>query len=105
MPFWLSLSLTRRSYTAGGPFVPHVETAVKEAGEERKKEEERKNDPGGRGEGKVVQKGEKKNRRLKGWSEKNRLAGWVRGVPLGACCYISSPLSGTRQKGCRVERN
>ena len=27
------------------------------------------------------------------------------GVPLGVCCYISSPLSGTRQKGCRAERN
>lgn len=30
---------------------------------------------------------------------------WVRGVPLGVCSYISSPLSGTRQKGCRAERN
>lgn len=29
----------------------------------------------------------------------------MRGVPLGVCCYISSPLSGTRQKGCRAERN
>lgn len=28
-----------------------------------------------------------------------------RGVPLGVCCYISSPFSGTRQKGCRPERN
>lgn len=32
-------------------------------------------------------------------------AGWVRRVPLGVCCYISSPLSRTRQKGCRAERN
>lgn len=29
----------------------------------------------------------------------------MRGVPLGVRCYISSPLSGTRQKGCRAERN
>lgn len=29
----------------------------------------------------------------------------MRGVPLGARCYISSPLSGTRQKGCRAVWN
>lgn len=29
----------------------------------------------------------------------------MRGVPLGARCYISSPLSGTRQKGCRAAWN
>lgn len=38
-----------------------------------------------------------------------RRTGWLgerrRGVPLGVWCYISSPLSGTRQKGCRAERN
>lgn len=36
-----------------------------------------------------------------------RRAGWLaeRGVPLGVGCYISSPLSGRRQKGCRAERD
>lgn len=29
----------------------------------------------------------------------------MRGVPLGVRRYISSPLSGTRQKGCRAARN
>lgn len=36
--------------------------------------------------------------------EKTKRVGWARVVPLGVCRYISGPLSGTRQKGCRAER-
>lgn len=41
------------------------------------------------------------NKKVEG--DDSRLSENRRGVPLGLRCYISSPLSGTRQKGCGAE--
>lgn len=52
----------------------------------------------GRRAGKMEQESEGGGVRRGGWLGERR-----RGVPLGARRYISSPLSGTRQKGCGAE--
>lgn len=61
----------------------------------QKAEECRKNDSrrGGRRGAEVEKRGGK------------RRSGWVREAPPGARCYISSPLSGTGQRGWRAKRN